>query len=247
MESLTSADMSPVKILRYYEDGYLSPLTAVPVGRMDDMRRRIDAEVFGTPGPRVDSEHACRYLDHPFLLELCRSPALVAVGRRLLGDDVMLWSGSFWNKPPGGAAVPWHQDIEYWSINPPLNVTVWLAIDPATRANGCLQVIPGSHGQRFEHRRVAGQMLDQEAQVSHADLPEPVHLELEAGQFAVFNERLLHHSAPNTSPHRRLGLVLRLTTPFVRVDSDRPPLFPGHRCVMVCGEDRFGLNRMQMS
>jgi ectoine hydroxylase-related dioxygenase (phytanoyl-CoA dioxygenase family) len=156
----------------------------------------------------------------------------------------MLWSGSFWSKPPGGAAVPWHQDIEYWAINPPLNVTVWLAIDPATRANGCLQVIPGSHRQRFEHRPVAGQMLDQEAQVALADLPEPVALELDAGQFAVFNERLLHHSAPNASPHRRLGLVLRLSAPFVRVDHDRPPLFPGHRCVMLCGQDRFGLNRM---
>ncbi len=64
----------------------------------------------------------------------------------------------------------------------------------------------------------------------------------EPGQFFLFTERLLHHSEPNRSNLRRLGLAIRVTIPQVRVDHDR--LFHGHRNIVLRGEDFMGLNRL---
>jgi hypothetical protein len=55
------------------------------------------------------------------------------------------------NKPAGrGTYLPWHQDPGgVWKVDRDPLVTKWIALDPATRANGCVQVIPGSHRQRI--------------------------------------------------------------------------------------------------
>ena len=47
-----------------------------------------------------------------------------------------------------GGAWTWHQDYGYWYQNGmlyPYLVSVFIAVDPATRENGCLQVLEGSH------------------------------------------------------------------------------------------------------
>jgi ectoine hydroxylase-related dioxygenase (phytanoyl-CoA dioxygenase family) len=247
IQSLPQTTCTAAQREQYYRDGYIDPFQLIPSGDMEGIRRRIDDEVLTTSGPNPRAHGArihCRHLDHRFLLELCRTPALAACARGLLGDDVMIWSSNFWLKPPGGAPVPWHQDIDYWPINPQVNVTCWIAIDPTSRENGCLQVIPRSHRQRFAHAVVAGQMLDREAAFDAAALAAPVALELAPGACVLFNERILHHSAANRSAQRRMGLGVRLSVPFVQVDQDGDLFYPAHRCVMLCGSDRFGLNRM---
>ena len=47
-----------------------------------------------------------------------------------------------------GGAWAWHQDYGYWYQNGvlfPLLCSASIAVDPATRENGCLQVLKGSH------------------------------------------------------------------------------------------------------
>lgn len=39
----------------------------------------------------------------------------------------------------------WHQDGQYWPIQPLATITAWIAIDAVDTGNGCLRVIPGSH------------------------------------------------------------------------------------------------------
>jgi ectoine hydroxylase-related dioxygenase (phytanoyl-CoA dioxygenase family) len=66
----------------------------------------------------------------------------------LLGPDFNLFSTHFICKPQGdGRRVPWHEDSAYWKgmLEPMEAVTVWLAIDPSTIANGCMSVVPRSH------------------------------------------------------------------------------------------------------
>jgi copper chaperone CopZ len=50
-------------------------------------------------------------------------------------------------KPPRlGREKPWHQDAAYFrGSDPHLMFGVWIALDPATRENGCMEVIPRSH------------------------------------------------------------------------------------------------------
>jgi len=242
----TIGDEIETHVEHYLEHGYAASLRALEPDAMAAVRARIEREVLTSDGPntRNRSPLHCRHLDHAFLRELCRAPAIVAAARRLIGDDLQVWSTNFWNKEPGASAVPWHQDINYWPLNPPINLTAWVAIDDVDETNSCVQVIPDSHRQQFEHVAVADQMLGEEARFAADELPAPVPLVLRAGEFALFNERCLHHSASNRSDRRRLGFGIRIIPAFVQVHHDELPLFPGHRCLRLCGEDPFGRNRV---
>ena len=66
-------------------------------------------------------------------------------------------------------------------------------------------------------------------------------LEMKPGEFILFNERTVHHSDPNRSQRRRLGLAVRVIIPIVKVlkwDA------PGHSLVRISGEDRMGFNKV---
>ena len=61
--------------------------------------------------------------------DLCRTPAILDYVEDILGTNFVQWGGQFFNKNPNdGSAVPWHQDAQYWPLNPSNAVTVWLAI-----------------------------------------------------------------------------------------------------------------------
>ena len=67
---------------------------------------------------------------------------------------------------------------------------------------------------------------------------------LKPGEFFLFNEKLLHHSEPNRSNRRRLGMSVRLTIPIVRIQHDILPLHPGHAAILARGEDYMGWTRL---
>ncbi|MDQ2921309.1 MAG: phytanoyl-CoA dioxygenase family protein, partial [Acidobacteriota bacterium] len=64
-------------------------------------------------------------------------------------------------EPFVGGAWEWHQDYGYWYSNGclyPYMGSCLIALDPATTANGCLQVIKGSHLMgRIDHGKTGEQ------------------------------------------------------------------------------------------
>lgn len=63
----------------------------------------------------------------------------------IYGSDLLLRARRFWNEKPDDSESPWHQDFQYWAVEPPINISAWLAIDEVTTENGCVQILPGSH------------------------------------------------------------------------------------------------------
>ncbi len=78
----------------------------------------------------------------------------------LLGDEVYHYHHKMMLKEPYvGGAWEWHQDYGYWydygCLYPDMG-SCFIAVDPATRANGCLQVLPSSHRLgRINHMKIA--------------------------------------------------------------------------------------------
>lgn len=72
-----------------------------------------------------------------------------SLGRKILeGESYHYHSKMIMKDAKIGGAWAWHQDYGYWYQNHvlrPLLTSVSIAVDPATRENGCLQVIAGSH------------------------------------------------------------------------------------------------------
>jgi ectoine hydroxylase-related dioxygenase (phytanoyl-CoA dioxygenase family) len=231
------------EVLRFHEQGYLGPFALCTPPAMAAVRELIDREVLGRPGPAGNTGHF-RHLDSRVVFDLCAHPAIVERMASILGPHLLLWRSAFFVKAPGGAEIPWHQDGQYWAIEPPVNISAWVAIDEATVENSCVQLIPGSHTAVIPHIPTSEQMeagFGKMADPALVDTSRVVDMELRPGEFFLFNERVVHRSAANRSDRRRLGLSMRVTVPFVRVDHRR--FFAGYGVVVLRGEDYMGFNQ----
>jgi hypothetical protein len=111
-----------------------------------------------------------------------------------------------------GGAWAWHQDYGYWYQNAvlfPLLTSVFIAVDPCTRENGCLQVCPGSHlAGRIDHQLAgdqAGADPDRVAELVKAC--GIMHVEMNPGDALFFDCNLLHRSDQNRSDHPRWSMI----------------------------------------
>ena len=103
----------------------------------------------------------------------------------------------FMNKPARkGTYPPWHQDRWTHLDRDPL-ITLWTALDPATIANGAVQIVPGSHKAGLINPSHGSGFLTSEQAEQHAPADEIVYLELKPGEAALLHNYLLHASAVN--------------------------------------------------
>ncbi len=131
---------------------------------------------------------------------------LVGAARDLIGDNIRYFGDEAQLKPAHfGSPHPWHQDEPYFKDMAVPVVTIWIAVDRATEANGCMQVIPGSHLKGVVERKTHRFFLaDDEVDTSGA-----VHAELEPGGALLFHSRLLHGSGPNRTDKSRRSMICR--------------------------------------
>jgi ectoine hydroxylase-related dioxygenase (phytanoyl-CoA dioxygenase family) len=247
MPATASATLTPTEVARFHDDGYLGPFELCSPEEMKGIRARIESEVLATEGPCKNNNNAgqSRHLDCRVVYDLCSHPAIVNRMACIYGPDLILWRSNFFIKNPGDKEIPWHQDGNYWPIEPAVNISAWLAIDESTIENSCVQLLPGTHRRVIPHiKSTEGMAFHEMADPAGYDASKPINMELKPGEFFIFNERTLHHSFPNNSKKRRLGLAVRVTVPFVRVYHDDAKLFPGHKNMVLCGEDRMGFNRL---
>ncbi|MDA1043996.1 MAG: phytanoyl-CoA dioxygenase family protein, partial [Verrucomicrobia bacterium] len=136
------------------------------------------------------------FSQHPLVRHICE----VVYG---VGVDVSIFRAMFMNKPVHkGTLLPWHQDR--WSnLDKDPLVTLWTALDPATIANGCVQIIPKSHHRLINPDHASGFLTDDMAK-EHCKAEGRVFLELEVGESVLLHNWLLHSSDVNrTSQSRR--------------------------------------------
>ncbi|KAJ1720174.1 hypothetical protein LPJ53_005164 [Coemansia erecta] len=115
----------------------------------------------------VDKQRAVNKIGHglhinePLFAELTHSAHTRAVAAALGYDDPrVLQSMVIFKQPRIGGAVPLHQDSSFLFTRPPSACGFWIALEDCTPANGCLEVIPGSHrysaiAQRFVRKQTS--------------------------------------------------------------------------------------------
>jgi ectoine hydroxylase-related dioxygenase (phytanoyl-CoA dioxygenase family) len=144
---------------------------------------------------------------------VARCESIVGSAEKLLAGEVYHYHSKMIMKDAKvGGAWTWHQDYGYWYQNAvlfPLLCSAFIAIDPATKENGCLQVIRGSHRLgRIDHVLTgdqAGAEMERVTEVlKRLDL---VHVEMEPGDTLFFDCNLLHRSDQNHSDHPRWSMI----------------------------------------
>lgn len=183
---------------------------------------------------------------------IVRSQRVALTMQQLLGDEVYHYHHKMMLKEPRvGGAWEWHQDYGYWYNNGclyPDMGSCMLAVDAATTANGCLQVIRGSHKLgRMDHVQI-GQQVGADPDRVEAVLGrlECLPCEMDPGDALFFHGNLLHRSGPNTSDQPRWSLICCYNTrhndPFIR--NGRHPnyqpleIWPNERLMETLRADR---------
>lgn len=129
-------------------------------------------------------------------------------------DEIYVYHNKVVLKYPGVVGFSYHQDYAYWynmgNLYPDM-ASVFIAVDPATRENGCLRMVRGSHrlGRQDHVERVPGsdsgvdpERLEQVLKV----FPEEV-VELDPGDMILFHGNTLHASDDNRSATSRIALI----------------------------------------
>lgn len=141
-------------------------------------------------------------------------PRIVNNVRVLLGEEIAFFHGKVMLKEAHtGGAWEWHQDYGYWYNQGfifPRMISAFVALDPATRENGCLQVLRGSHRLgRLDHVQVGSQTGADPKRIGMIErLLDRVYCEMTPGSVLFFHCNLLHTSAPNESDHHRRSFIV---------------------------------------
>ena len=133
---------------------------------------------------------------HEGMRKLLLDPRLGQLAATLAGVDGMrIWHDQALFKPPFGNPTAWHLDNPYWSFSSPNSISLWVALDDATFANGCMWYIPGSHKTAGYENSGIGQNMSDLFRIYPAwRTIEPVGCPVPAGS-AVFHNGLTAHGA----------------------------------------------------
>jgi phytanoyl-CoA hydroxylase len=199
----------------------------------------VDVQYPGSP-PSRDAQggetirrllHA--YSRHEVYRQWATSPQLKDCLVTLFGADKVQLSQCHHNcimtKQPGySSATLWHQDNRYWSFDRENLISVWLALENETRANGCLRVIPGSHLLEPEPGRFdADLFLRPDLAENKIMIAGSRRVELQQGDVLFFHSRLLHAAGRNLTDRTKFSLVFTYheshNHPIERTRSGRYP------------------------
>lgn len=212
---------------RYWEDGYLFPLTVFSEAEAAEIRAEFeqlerDWLSADLPLPLNTYKRVNAHLVIPLAAQIALDKRVLDVVEHILGPDIMVWSAEFFVKEAHTEhTVGMHQDLTYWGMGEtPDQVTAWIALSPATVASGCMDFVQGSHKNPIlPHTDTYSDTnllsRGQEIAVEVAE-EEKTHIELAPGQMSLHHGLTIHGSGPNRSDDRRIGLAIRYLNPNAR-------------------------------
>jgi ectoine hydroxylase len=212
---------TPDQLAAYERDGYiLAPALFRPdeielLNRAAREDNELDRRSFG----RADGEGGVVRLslwNHPgegIYGMFARCERVVRRCEQLLAGEVYHYHSKMILKDAKvGGAWAWHQDYGYWYQNGvlfPLLTSVFIAVDPCTRENGCLQVLRGSHHAGRVHHVLTGDQAgaDRERVDELVQRLELIYVTMNPGDVLFFHPNTLHRSDQNTSENPRWSMI----------------------------------------
>lgn len=259
MPSLSSAEVT-----QYQQDGYVIPEYRLSDAWVTRMQTALNTLIANNPGVRpeklvsahIESGNNEGVNGVKDFLDLAMNEDILDLVQQVIGEDVILWGCHVFCKPAEeGYETPWHQDGHYWPIRPLANCTVWVALEPSTKENGCLRVIPGSHANKQLHDHLhedrSDLTLNQRMAEGTFDEAQATDLELQPGQMSLHDVYMIHGAKANTSGIRRTGVALRYMPGTSLFDRNIKPSdgktglavsFATRPLWLLRGQDRTGQN-----
>jgi non-haem Fe2+, alpha-ketoglutarate-dependent halogenase len=238
-------ELSPEAVVAYRRDGFFFPHRIMPREEALGIGRDFMAFAQGeVPRRYQDPQHQLFLLKAHLLFtwadRIAHDEGLLDAVESLIGPDIMVWSsGVFWKAPRSGSYVSWHQDSTNFELDDAEKVVrAWVALTPATLANGTMRFLPGLHKKgQIPHRdlKAEGELLSRGETIDLAiDETATVAVEIDAGEVSFHHLHTPHGSGPNDSDQPRANHVITFVAPSVRPTAGRDS------AQLARGQDRFG-------
>lgn len=145
--------------------------------------------------------HPHRYHQRP--LDWMMHKNIVEVLHHLFGKEPLGAQTMYYYKPPKSVGQGMHQDNMYLLAAPVACAAAWTPIDDADEENGCLSVIPHSHGNGIYCKEGKMHWQGLKTHMSALDHSmKPLTVPVRRGQTMFFHGELPHGSGPNRSKTR---------------------------------------------
>jgi ectoine hydroxylase-related dioxygenase (phytanoyl-CoA dioxygenase family) len=216
------------QIASYRRDGYLAVPGVIDAERVQALRRVTEAFVERARGLArsdavfdLDPRHTAAApivrriknpADHdPLYAWVSLESPILDIVTELLGPSIRFHHSKL-NLKGGhvGAPVEVHQDAAFYPHSNDDVLAVGLLLDDATAENGAMSLLPGSHrGPIYTHYDAQGRFVGgmRAEEISRLERSGATLLALPAGSIHIHHYRLVHWSAPNTSPADRRLLI----------------------------------------
>lgn len=232
--------LTETQIADYRRDGFAAPVPVLSAEEVQRHRAGLEAFEASTGKPLDFPERSKSHLLFDWADTIAHHPAVLDAVEDLIGPDILVYHLTMHIKEAQtDAFVEWHQDDDYFHLDPPEHVTAWVALSEASEQAGCMRMIPGS---------------PQEGLVPHSEKPAEDHLirlgkgihdrfadddgvsvPLHAGEMSLHNTHTIHSSGPNRSDDRRIGVGISYIPAHVKPQNE-----PHSSALLVRDTDRYG-------
>jgi hypothetical protein len=185
--------------------------------KLDDVYARQVAELESAMLEAPDDADVvrCPLAYDPAFLDLATNPVLLALCKRLFGDNfVLLQQNGVINRPSDAHyQLRWHRDLpfQHWVASKPLAIACLFCLDPFDARTGGTYALPGSHRD---------ETFPSDAFVrAHQEV-----VSAPAGSFIVMDAMMFHRAGRNTSDAQRVGINHLIGLPFLVQQIDIPRL-----------------------
>ena len=289
-EKMNIPTLSDDEVRFFKKNGYVEPFKVYEEEEAKDLLAAIRIKNLDQRDSLYDNDvNYDRHFDIPELREHICNPRIVGRIRSLFRAAVACWRTEFLPKFPGAKATEWHQTelFTYASGKPqllpterpeggkPVELTAWTTFTDATKENGCMRFLAGSHTKfYYDESAKASSGRDElfSPVTSDTDFfgynfsdfkidpnwnPEEdrtVGMEMKAGECVIFTSKCVHGAFPNTTKHStRFAITARYVPTHVRVFPDQEDFvahggyfdLTDYGIVVVSGEDTYGHNKIR--
>lgn len=166
----------------------------------DYIKRNVGLDEHGTfPDPDRRSPAYGAWEGYKAFGRILGQEDLTTLMRGYLGPRAAICGTQLVSKEPRSSEFGMHRDTDFFPAEPGKLLSVWIPLGPASRRNGALQFVRGSHRRRYAKAdgtyRIAAEELE--------------NFDYEDGEFSIHDAALLHGSGVNYSDMDRDAFVLR--------------------------------------
>lgn len=238
------ANITPSDVQSYYEQGYMRFGRVLNDEELAQARAHIDWLIANLSADDWPERMNMSHLNDEKMFALCTHKGILDAVEKLIGPNIVLFASHLLAKPAKlGHEVPWHQDGIFWPLEPMKVLTVWLALDNATKENGCMRVIPGTQDLGplpHEDKDTTQSVLHLGMSEDLFDPAKAVDIELKMGEFSIHEPYIIHGSNMNRSEFRRAGYTMRFMPASTKMS--REGWYKEHKLFLVRGVDVEGIN-----